>query len=64
MSKTYSSKVAFGKVDVDENADSAMKYQISVVPTFIMFDGETETGKFSGADPAQLEEKVKALIDE
>eukprot|EP00547_Thalassionema_nitzschioides_P003616 CAMPEP_0194211400 /NCGR_PEP_ID=MMETSP0156-20130528/10218_1 /TAXON_ID=33649 /ORGANISM="Thalassionema nitzschioides, Strain L26-B" /LENGTH=106 /DNA_ID=CAMNT_0038938933 /DNA_START=128 /DNA_END=448 /DNA_ORIENTATION=+ len=62
LSKTYES-VAFGKVDVDVNSEAAMKYQISAVPTFIFFDGETETSKFSGADPAQLETQVKSLMD-
>jgi thioredoxin 1 len=61
MSKTYP-KVAFGKVDVDENSDAAVDFEISSVPTFVIFEGETATEKFSGADPAKLEEHVKALL--
>jgi thioredoxin-like negative regulator of GroEL len=60
MSKTYSN-VAFGKVDVDENSDAAVQFEISVVPTFITFDGEKVMHKFSGADPKQLEDHVNRL---
>ena len=54
--------VAFGKVDVDDNQDAALDFEISAVPTFVAFDGETATEKFSGADPAQLEKSIQALI--
>jgi len=62
MSETYPS-VAFGKIDVDQNSEAAAKFEISVVPTFVFFDGENETDKFSGADANKLEEQVKALIE-
>jgi thioredoxin 1 len=63
MSKTYASKVAFGKIDVDDNSDAAMDFDISAVPTFVFFDGETATAKFSGADPVRLETMVKELME-
>lgn len=62
MSKTYPT-VAFGKVDVDENSDSAVDFEIAAVPTFVVFEGETAIHKFSGADPVQLEKHVKLLSE-
>ena len=60
LSKKYDG-VAFGKVDVDDNSDAALDFEIAAVPTFVLFDGEKAIDKFSGADPAKLEEKVVDL---
>jgi thioredoxin 1 len=60
MSTKYDG-VAFGKIDVDDNADAAVEYEISNVPTFIAFDGEEIVARFSGADPNQLTSMVEAL---
>jgi thioredoxin len=60
LSKKYP-KVAFGKIDVDDNQDSAMEFQISAVPTFVFSKGATVTNKFSGADKNQLEKFVQDL---
>jgi len=53
--------VAFGKIDIDENQDAAMEYNITSVPTFIFFNGNNTYGQFSGADQAQLESVIKTL---
>ena len=55
--------VAFGKVDVDDNSDAALEYEINAVPTFVLFDGETAIERFMGADAAKLESLVKDLND-
>lgn len=60
MSDKYP-KVAFGKVDVDDNSDAAIEFEISAVPTFVLFDGDTAVEKFSGADSAKLEKHVVDL---
>lgn len=60
MSKKYPD-VAFGKVDVDDNQDAAVEFQISAVPTFIFSKGEETVNKFSGADKGQLEQLVEDL---
>lgn len=53
--------VAFGKVDVDDNQDAAMEFQITAVPTFIFSREEEIVNKFSGADKGQLEKLVQDL---
>jgi len=55
--------VAFGKVDVDDNSDAAVDFEISAVPTFVIFEGEHATEKWSGADGDKLERHVKYLND-
>lgn len=53
--------VAFGKVDIDDNQDSAMEFQISAVPTFVFSEKDEIFNKFSGADKAQLETFIQDL---
>jgi thioredoxin 1 len=60
MATKYPS-VAFGKVDVDDNSDAALEFEIKAVPTFVLFDGEDPVERFSGADPKKLESLVKTL---
>lgn len=55
------SDVAFGKIDVDDNSDAALEFNINAVPTFIFMDGEEQIERFSGADPNQLESLIKDL---
>jgi thiol-disulfide isomerase/thioredoxin len=53
--------VAFGLIDIDQNHDAAEHFVISSVPTFLFFDGESMTERFSGADSNKLETFVKEL---
>ena len=53
--------VAFGKIDVDDNQESAVEFEISAVPTFIFSKGDESVNKFSGADKGQLEKLVQDL---
>jgi thiol-disulfide isomerase/thioredoxin len=62
LSETYPD-VAFGKIDIDDNQESATEYKISAVPTFVFSRGKVES-RFSGADKAQLEKLVKELTEE
>jgi thioredoxin 1 len=60
MSKKYTG-IAFGKIDIDENDVAAADYEISAVPTFILFDGEEAVERFTGADSNKLEKSVQEL---
>lgn len=55
--------MAFGKVDVDDNADAALDFEVNQVPTFVVFEGEHATEKWAGADQEKLERHVKYLND-
>ena len=62
MSTKYTD-VAFGKVDVDDNADAAMEFEIQAVPTFVLFQGDQPCERFAGADANKLESLVNDLND-
>lgn len=53
--------IAFGLVDVDDNNDSALEFDITAVPTFIFFDGGHAVDKMTGADANQLSKHVADL---
>jgi thioredoxin 1 len=41
LAKKYGNKVAFGRLNVDDNQSIAMRYDVYAIPTFIMFmDGK------------------------
>ncbi|HWS20921.1 MAG TPA: thioredoxin [Nitrososphaera sp.] len=42
LAKKYGDKVAFGRLNVDDNQGIAMRYDVYAIPTFIMFmNGKT-----------------------
>ncbi len=56
-------EVVIGKVNVDENADIAQRYNILSIPTFIVFKGGQVVEQFSGAmNKEQLKEKLQKHI--
>ena len=48
LSKKYN-QVTFGRVNVDQNQNISMKYQVQGIPTFIMFKGGKVVDKMVGA---------------
>ena len=53
------SDVLFYKINVDENTDISAKYNISHVPTLVMFENGTEKRRVSGyIDKGQLEKFI------
>lgn len=51
--------VVFGKVNVDENAELAQRYNILSIPTFIIFKGGQVAEQFAGTlSKAQLQERI------
>ncbi|GAX19095.1 hypothetical protein FisN_3Lh030 [Fistulifera solaris] len=53
--------IAFGKIDIDENADSSMEYEISAVPTFIFFEDNKAIALVRGADVKGLQSNLDLL---
>ena len=48
LSEKYDEGVRVAKIDVDENEELAVKYEIQAVPTIIFFKEGTEIGRVTG----------------
>jgi len=63
LSREYSGKVAFGKVNVDENQRIAASFGIQSIPTLMIFKGGKAVDVMVGALPkAQIEMKLKQQL--
>lgn len=63
LAKDYEGKVVFGKLNVDENKDNAVKYGITAIPTLLLFKNGNLVDQVLGAVSKQhLEEKIKKMI--
>ncbi|MFO0781009.1 MAG: thioredoxin [Candidatus Gracilibacteria bacterium] len=60
LAGAYSGKAKIGKLDVDENPDTAMKYEIQSIPTTIFFKNGEMVEKLVGF---QSEEALKKKLD-
>lgn len=57
-------QITFTKVDTDAQKEIARTYNISAMPTFLIFKAGRETKRIRGADPKGLNEAVKQLAQE
>jgi thioredoxin 1 len=65
LSKELGDKVVIGKLNVDENRETAMKYQVMSIPTVALFKGGEIVEKFIGVQPKQVyEEAIKKAAGE
>ena len=63
LSREYSGKVAFGKVNVDENQRIAASFGIQSIPTLMIFKGSKAVDVIVGAMPkGQIEMKLKQQL--
>lgn len=53
------SDVIFVKIDVDDNPDTAAKYQVSAMPTFLFIKAGEVVDRLMGASPARLQELIE-----
>jgi len=54
--------VVFLKVDVDENAETAAKYDVSAMPTFVFISKEGEVvDRLGGANTERLKEMIQKV---
>jgi thioredoxin 1 len=59
----YKGKMVIGKIDVDQNQETAGKFGVMSIPTVIVFKGGKEVDRKSGfAGKAGYEEMVKKQI--
>jgi thioredoxin 1 len=61
VAKDYGDKMVLAKVNVDEAPIFSQKYQVSNIPTVILFKAGKPVSGFIGARP---EEVIKKLLDE
>lgn len=60
LAKEMKGKIVFGKLNVDENPQTSMKYNIMSIPTLLVFNNSVLVNRFIGAMPKDmLLEKLK-----
>ena len=60
LATDYAGKVKIGKLDTDSNRDVSLKYQISSIPTVLVFKNGEVAHKFVGL---RREGEFKAVLD-
>jgi thioredoxin 1 len=61
LAKDYSGKVVFGKLNVDENPETARRFDIMAIPTLLVMKKGKEVDRIVGALPkSQLESKISS----
>lgn len=62
-SAEYKGKVAFVKIDVDENNDLAQQFNVFSIPTFMSFKGGQTVGSIVGArDKGGFKSEIDKLL--
>ncbi len=51
LANQYAGKIKVAKINVDESSDVAMKYQVTSIPTFILFKNGQVADRVLGALP-------------
>ena len=60
VAKEYSDKITIGKLNVDQNAETAPKYGIRGIPTLLLFkDGNVAATKVGALSKTQLIEFIE-----
>ncbi|NOZ94760.1 MAG: thioredoxin [Acidobacteria bacterium] len=63
LSEEYDGKAVIGKLDVDSNRDTAVKFGIQAIPTMLFFkDGEMVDRIVGAADRRTIQSKLDALL--
>ena len=60
LEKEYKDKVTFEKVDVEADQDTASKFGIMSIPTFVILKDDKEIDRKTGAMPKEM---VKEWLD-
>ena len=63
LANEYAGKVKVGKVDVDNNPNTAAKFGVRSVPTVLFFkNGELKDTSIGAVPKAQIEAKLKSIL--
>lgn len=60
LAAEYAGKVKVGKLDIDDNPNTPVKYHVRAVPTLIMFRGGQPIDQIMGAQPKR---RIQAMFD-
>jgi thioredoxin 1 len=60
LATEYAGKVTIGKLNVDDNQDTAIKYNVRGIPALLLFKGGELVDQIIGAQP---KEEIKKVID-
>lgn len=62
LARAYSGKVVFGKLNVDDNPETAEKFGIRAIPTLLVMKNGSEVDRIVGVLPKnQLEARIGAV---
>lgn len=53
LATEYEGKAKIGKVDIDNNRDAAVKFNIQSIPSIIIFKNGEEVNRFVGINPKE-----------
>lgn len=54
LARDYAGRIVFGKLNVDENRDTSMKYKIMSIPDLLVFKNGNLVDQIIGAMPRQI----------
>jgi thioredoxin 1 len=60
LATDYNGKVTIGKLNVDDNPDTTIKYNVRGIPALLLFKGGEVVDQVVGAQP---KEDIKRIID-
>lgn len=64
LAQEYDGKVKFGKLNVDENRNIAIRYSIQAIPTLLIFKDGQLVQKFVGLrSKADLKREIDSLLE-
>ena len=62
MSEKFKGRIAFAKLNVDDNQKLSQKFKVMSIPTLIVFKKGEEAGRLIGSIQAEaLEERIKKI---
>ncbi|MFQ6015794.1 MAG: thioredoxin [Anaerolineae bacterium] len=63
LAEEYEGKINFAKLNVDNNPQTSIQYNVQGIPTLIIFAGGREVDRIIGAVPKKhLEERLKEFL--
>ena len=63
VAEEFKSKIKIGKVNIEDNKESAQKYDVSSIPNFIIFKNGEKVEQFVGSKTQEeLSEKIKNFL--